>query len=88
MNLFEYSCESAFALSSDGTQLTVKKQSDAWWLILILLNLPAEIRYRAHNIILAFALQALRLLETLKLLSTLYFKKWLRLVKGFGHGML
>jgi hypothetical protein len=53
--LFNDARDIAFAMSTDGAQLTMKKQSDTWLLILILLNLPAEIRYKFSNIIVAFA---------------------------------
>ena len=53
--LFQDSRDIAFALSTDGAQLTMKKQSDTWILILIILNLPPEICYKSSNTIVAFA---------------------------------
>ena len=55
LGLFRNKTDIAFALSTDGAQLTLKKQSDTWIVILILLNLPPEIRYKSNNIIVAFA---------------------------------
>ncbi len=51
MGLFTDPRDVAFALSTDSAQLTMKKQSDTWLLILIILNLPSEMRYKTHNII-------------------------------------
>src|SRR6266576_804414 len=48
LNLFKDPRDVAFALSTDGAQLTMKKQSNTWVAILILLNLPAEIRYKTN----------------------------------------
>ena len=55
LKLFQDSRDIAFALSTDGAQLTMKKHSDTWIVILILLNLPPEIRYKSKNVIIAFA---------------------------------
>jgi len=55
MDLFQDSRDIAFAISTDGAQLTMKKQSDTWLLIFILLNLPAEIRYQVKNYTVAFS---------------------------------
>ncbi|KIL66941.1 hypothetical protein M378DRAFT_74466, partial [Amanita muscaria Koide BX008] len=44
----------AFALSTDGAQLTMKKQSSTWIALLIILNLPPEIRYKTNNTIVPF----------------------------------
>ena len=44
-----------FALSSNGAQLTMKKQSNTWILILILFNLPPELRCHSKHIIVIFA---------------------------------
>jgi hypothetical protein len=43
LNLFQDSRDIAFALSTDGAQLTMKKQSNTWLVILIILNLPGEL---------------------------------------------
>ncbi|EGN95921.1 hypothetical protein SERLA73DRAFT_59851, partial [Serpula lacrymans var. lacrymans S7.3] len=56
MGLFQDDCDIAFALSTDGAQLTMKKQSDTWILILILLNIPPEMRYHSNNIILTMTI--------------------------------
>lgn len=53
--LFENPQDVAFALSTDGAQLTMKKQSNTWILILTILNLPPEIRYKSENVIINFA---------------------------------
>lgn len=42
MGLFQDERDIALALSSDGAQLTMKKQSHTWLLILIILNLPQK----------------------------------------------
>lgn len=55
LGLFKDPRDIAFALSTDGAQLTMKKHSNTWILILVLLNLPAEIRYRSNNVIINFA---------------------------------
>jgi len=54
MGLFQDSRDITFAISTDGAQLTMKKQSDTWLLIVILLNLPAEIHYKSANYYIAF----------------------------------
>jgi len=53
--LFQDARDIALALSTDGAQLTMKKQSNTWLVIVLLLNLPAEIRYKADGPIVAFA---------------------------------
>jgi len=55
LGLFKDPRNIAFALPSDSVQLTMKKHSNTWILILILLNLPSEIRYCSNNIIINFA---------------------------------
>jgi hypothetical protein len=55
MGLFQEKRDVAFAISTDGAQLTMKKQSNSWLLILIILNLPPEVRYKSNNIIINFA---------------------------------
>ncbi len=55
LGLFQDPRDIAFALSTDGAQLTMKKHSNTWILILILLNLPSELRYRSNNVIINFA---------------------------------
>jgi len=54
--LFQDSRDIAFAISSDGAQLTMKKQSDTWLVIIILLNLPPEIRYKSSKYLIPFAI--------------------------------
>jgi hypothetical protein len=53
--LFQDSRDIALALSTDGAQLTMKKQSNTWLLILIVLNLPPDIRYTSGDIIINLA---------------------------------
>jgi hypothetical protein len=55
MGLFQEKRDIAFAISTDGAQLTMKKQSNTWILILIILNLPPEVRYKSNNVIINFA---------------------------------
>lgn len=56
MGLFQDPRDIALALSTDGAQLTMKKQSNTWILILIILNLPPDIRYKSNNIIINLAI--------------------------------
>jgi hypothetical protein len=56
MGLFEGKRDVALALSSDGAQLTLKKQSSTWISILMILNLPAEFCYHSGNMIINFAI--------------------------------
>lgn len=55
MHLFQEPRDIALAISTDGAQLTMKKQSNTWLVILILLNLAPEIRSKSGNVIVAFA---------------------------------
>jgi hypothetical protein len=55
IGLFQDSRDIALAVSTDGAQLTMKKQSNTWLVIIILLNLPAEIRVRSGNVVECFA---------------------------------
>ncbi|PPQ85305.1 hypothetical protein CVT26_001344 [Gymnopilus dilepis] len=45
----------ALALSTDGAQLTLKKQSNTWFVLFLFLNLPAEIRYKVSSTFIHFA---------------------------------
>ncbi len=54
MGLFEGNRDIAIALSTDGAQLTMKKHSNTWIVLLILLNPPVEMRYRTQNTIVPF----------------------------------
>ena len=51
-----FQCETDTAITIDGAQLTMKKQSDVWVLIVTVLNLPPSMRYKAHNIIMPFTI--------------------------------
>ncbi|KDQ25543.1 hypothetical protein PLEOSDRAFT_1106462 [Pleurotus ostreatus PC15] len=53
--LFEHECDMIYIMSIDGAMLTLKKQSDSWFLILIILNLLPDIRYLAENVITVFS---------------------------------
>jgi Transposase family tnp2 len=53
--LFQDSQDIALALSTDGAQLTMKKQSNTWLLILIVLNLTPEIWYTSGDVIMNLA---------------------------------
>ena len=55
LGLFQDPRDIAFALSTDGAQLTMKKQSNTWLLILIILNLPGSIRCLTDSVIINFA---------------------------------
>ena len=54
-HMFQDPRDIAFALSTDGAQLTMKKQSNTWLMILVILNLPGSIRYQTGNVIINFA---------------------------------
>ena len=51
LQLFQNETDTAITISGDGAQLTMKKQSDVWVLIVTILNLPPDMRSRANNII-------------------------------------
>lgn len=55
LNLFQDPRDIGFALSTDGAQLTMKKHSNTWLMILMILNLPSSIRYKTDNVIINFA---------------------------------
>jgi hypothetical protein len=50
-HLFQNETDTAITISGDGAQLTMKKQSDVWVLVVTVLNLPPKMRSKAHNII-------------------------------------
>ena len=50
-HLFKEETDTAITISGDGAQLTMKKQSDVWVLIVTILNLPPNMRSKAANII-------------------------------------
>ena len=50
-HLFENETDTAITISGDGAQLTMKKQSDVWVLVVTILNLPPNMRSKANNII-------------------------------------
>ena len=50
-HLFEKETDTAITISGDGAQLTMKKQSDVWVLVVTILNLPPNMRSKANNII-------------------------------------
>jgi hypothetical protein len=56
LGLFKDKRDTALSISSDGAQLTMKKQSNMWLLIMVLLNLPPEMCYRANNVIIPLAI--------------------------------
>ena len=56
MGRFHDEGDVALSISSDGAQLTMKKQSNMWLLIVVLLNLPPEMCYRAKNVIIPLAI--------------------------------
>ena len=51
LHLFENETDTAITISGDGAQLTMKKQSDVWVLVVTILNLPPNMRSKAANII-------------------------------------
>ena len=56
LGLFKEKTDTALSISSDGAQLTMKKQSNMWLLIVVLLNLSPEICYKAKNVIIPLAI--------------------------------
>jgi len=56
LGLFRDARDTAITISTNGAQLTMKKQSNVWLLIVVLLNLPPERWYRAKNIIIPLAI--------------------------------
>ena len=54
LNVLQKDRDIALALSTDGAQLTMKKQSNTWIALLILLNLPAEIHYQTSYTMVSF----------------------------------
>ena len=56
MGLFHDKSDTAISISSDGAQLTMKKQSNMWLLIVLLLNLPPDMCYKAKNAIIPLAI--------------------------------
>ncbi|KAF8881060.1 hypothetical protein CPB84DRAFT_1873626 [Gymnopilus junonius] len=53
--IHQYQHEQLQLFQDNGAQLTMKKQSNTWLLILIMLNLPPEIRYTSGNVIINLA---------------------------------
>jgi Transposase family tnp2 len=51
LNLFQQETDTAITISGDGAQLTMKKQSDVWVLVVTIINLPPNMRSKAANII-------------------------------------
>ena len=51
LHLFQNETDTAITISGDGAQLTMKKQSDVWVLIVTILNLPPDMRSKAANVI-------------------------------------
>jgi hypothetical protein len=50
-HLFQQETDTAITISGDGVQLTMKKKSDVWVLVVTILNLPPDMRSKAANII-------------------------------------
>jgi hypothetical protein len=51
LHLFQNETDTGITISGDGAQLTMKKKSDVWVLIVTILNLPPNMRSKANNII-------------------------------------
>ena len=88
LNVLQKDRDIALALSTDGAQLTMKKQSNTWIALLILLNLPAEIRYQTviqwyHSLYLDHTT-----LVTLNHSCIPCLRTWQKQMKVFGCGML
>jgi hypothetical protein len=56
LGLFKDSRDIALGISTDGAQLTMKKQSDTWLFIFLFLNLPPEFRYKSNYIFYPFSI--------------------------------
>ena len=54
--LFQDPRDIAFALSTDGAQLTMKKQSDTWIVVFTVLSLPGRLRYKGDYTIIPMAI--------------------------------
>jgi hypothetical protein len=54
--LFKDPRDIAFAISTDGAQLTLKKQSNTWIVVIILFNLPGDIWYKGYSTIIPMAI--------------------------------
>ena len=54
MHFFGDGRDIALGVSTDGAQLNPKKPSNAWLVVLILLNLPPEICYQTNNVLVPF----------------------------------
>ncbi len=51
LHLFQEETDTAITISTDGAQLTMKKKSNVWVLIVTILNLPPNMRTKAENTI-------------------------------------
>ena len=51
LSLFQKDTDTAITISGDGAQLTMKKQSDVWVLIVTILNLPPSMQSKSANTI-------------------------------------
>ena len=51
LNLFQSETDTAITISGDGAQLTMKKKSDVWVLIVTILNLPPDMQSKSANVI-------------------------------------
>ena len=56
LEIFKDSQDIAFAISADGAQLTMKKQSDTWLFIFVFLNLPPDLRYKSNYVFYPFSI--------------------------------
>ena len=51
LQIFQNETDTAITISGDDAQLTMKKRSDVWVLIITILNHPPDMQSRANNII-------------------------------------
>jgi len=77
MGLFADERDTALTISTDGAQLTMKKQSNMWLLIVVLPNLPPEMCYKSKNVIIPLAIPGHQHPKALNCLSIHSFKSWL-----------
>lgn len=83
MHLFQDSQDIALALSTDGAQSTMKKQSNTWLLILIVLNLPPDIQYITENVIINLATLGSNSPGDIELFLQPLFEEMAQASKGF-----
>ena len=88
LGLFKDSGDIALGISTDGAQLTLKKQSDTWLLLFIFLNLPPDFRYKSNNVFYPFSIPGPNPPRIVESFLWPVLKKWQGPMKEYGCGML